>query len=190
MPAPTVVVAPTPETPASQPVASQPVTAQEAPVAAPVAATAGAPQHPLEITCFGGGTANKAAAATGFSSGSFSGTAGNTWISGSTSGTTTVIGTRQQGFGDQVDIRLFGGDDRIRMPRTMLPGIHGGDHGWFKLKDVVADARSIRASAAVNFINNPKVYIDRVTGSISISGRAGDYAGQCQAIEADTPAKF
>lgn len=186
----TVVVAPAPGVVAPPPVASQPVTAQTAPTAVPVMATATGTNHPMEITCFGGGTANKAAAATGFSSGSFSGTAGSTWISGSTSGTTTVFGTRQQGFGDQVDIRLFGGDDRIRMPRTMLPGIHGGDHGWFKLKDVVADARSIRASAAVNFINNPKVYIDRVTGTISISGRAGDYAGQCQAIQMDAPAKF
>ena len=39
-------------------------------------------------------------------------------------------------------------------------------------------------------MNNPKVYIDRVTGTISISGRAGDYSGQCQAVQADAPAKF
>jgi hypothetical protein len=97
---------------------------------------------------------------------------------------------RQQGFGDQVDVRLFNGDDRIRMPRTMLPPIHGGNAGWFKLKNMVADARSIRAKAAVNFMNNPNVFIDRVTGTISISGRAGDYSGQCQAIDASAPARF
>ena len=76
------------------------------------------------------------------------------------------------------------------MPRTMLPAMHGGSDGWFKLKNVVADARSIKASAAVNFMNNPKVYIDRLTGMISISGKAGDYSGQCQAMQADAPAKF
>ena len=76
------------------------------------------------------------------------------------------------------------------MPRTMLPPFHGGSDGWFKLKNVVADARSIHASAAVNFMNNPKVYIDRTTGTISISGRAGDYSGQCQVIDANAPAKF
>ena len=26
---------------------------------------------------------------------------------------------------DQVDVRLFGGDDRIRLPRAMMPLIHG-----------------------------------------------------------------
>lgn len=72
----------------------------------------------------------------------------------------------------------------------MLPPLHGGSDGWFKLKNVLADARSIHASAAVNFMNNPKVYIDRVTGTISISGRAGEYAGQCQATDANAPAKF
>jgi hypothetical protein len=97
---------------------------------------------------------------------------------------------RQQGFEDQVDVRLFGGDDRIRLPRSMLPPVHGGDGGWFKLKNVVADSRSIRAKAAVNFMNNPNVFIDRVTGTISISGRAGDYSGQCQAVDANVPAKF
>jgi len=89
-----------------------------------------------------------------------------------------------------VDIRLFGGDDRIRLPRTLLPPLHGGSDGWFKLKNVKADERSIHASAAVNFMNNPKVYIYRVTGTISISGKADDYSGQCQAIQVDAPAKF
>jgi hypothetical protein len=97
---------------------------------------------------------------------------------------------RQQGFEDQVDVRLFSGDDRIRMPRTMLPAFHGGNDGWFKLKNVKVDARTIRASAAVNFMNNPKVYVDRMTGTISISGRAGDYSGQCEVIDANAPAKF
>jgi hypothetical protein len=115
---------------------------------------------------------------------------GTTPVSASGSATTTVYGTRQQGFEEQVDVRLFSGDDRIRLPRTMLPPVHGGSDGWFKLKNVIADGRSIHASAAVNFMNNLRVYIDRVTGTISISGKAGDYTGECQVVQADTPAKF
>lgn len=149
-----------------------------------------AAQQPLQLTCLGAGTANKATAHTAHSNGSFMGNFGTTPVYGNGSGTTTVYGSRQQGFEDQVDIRLFVGDDRIRMPRTMLPMIHGGADGWFRLKNVVADSRSIHASVAVNFMNNPKVFIDRVTGTISISGKAGDYAGQCQAMQADAPAKF
>ena len=192
--------APAPPTP-TQPVAAPPATASAAPqvptapvTTAPATVTSSGNGR-LDLTCFGGGTANKATSATAWSSGQVSGTAFGTgggmatW-SGSGSGTTTVYGKRQQGFGDQVDVRLFAGDDRIRMPRTMLPPIRGGKDGWFKLKNVVADARSIRAKAAVNIANNPNVFIDRVTGTISISGKAGDYAGQCQAIDASAAPKF
>lgn len=182
-----------PVAPAAPPVAAPAavsISAPKAPIAAMAAVAPGGVNSPLQITCFGGGTANKAAVATAYSGGAFFGMAGTTSVSGVTSGTSTIIGSRQQGFDDQVDVRLFSGDDQIRLPRTILPPIHGGSSGWFKLKDVVADARSIRASAAINFMSNPKIYIDRVTGTISISGRAGDYAGQCQAVEAAAAPKF
>ncbi len=97
---------------------------------------------------------------------------------------------RQQDFADQVDVRLFSGDDRIRMPRTMLPLIRGGSEGWFKLKDVKVTDRAITASAAVNFLNNPKVHIDRLTGTISINGKAGSYSGQCEAVDPNAQRKF
>jgi hypothetical protein len=147
-------------------------------------------QPPLNITCSGGGTANKVTVATVNSYGSFSGNVGTTPVYGNSSDSSTVYGNRQQGFEDQVDVRLFSGDDRIRLPRTILPPVHGGSDGWFKLKNVQVDARSIHASAAINFMNKPKVYIDRVSGTISISGKAGDYTGQCQAVAADAPSKF
>lgn len=147
-------------------------------------------QQPLNLTCFGGGTANKPTVATGHTNAYVSGSVGTTSYSGSGNATTHVYGMRQQGFDEQVDIRLFAGDDRIRMPRTMLPLFHGGSDGWFKLKNVAANARSIKASAAVAMLNNPKIFIDRVTGMISISGKAGDYTGQCQAVDANAPAKF
>jgi hypothetical protein len=81
-------------------------------------------------------------------------------------------------------------DDRTGLPRTMLPDFHGGERGWFKLKNVVADARSVQASTNLGMLNNPKIYIDRMTGIITISGKAGDYSGQCQAVTADAPARF
>lgn len=146
--------------------------------------------EPLNLTCMGAGTANKVTVTNVYGSGSGYGSVGTTPYNYNGSGRATAYGSRHQGFADQVDVRLFAGDDRIRMPRTMLPPIHGGSDGWFRLKDVVTDARSIRAKVAVNFINSPKVFIDRVTGTISISGKAGDYTGQCEAVASDTPAKF
>lgn len=153
------------------------------------AATASA-QQPLYLTCFGGGTANKVTVTTGHTNANVHGSVGGTSYGGSGNATTNVYGRRQQGFDDQVDIRLFVGDDRIRMPRTMLPPIHGGDDGWFKFKNVQTDARSIRGSAAVALLNNPKIHIDRVTGTISISGKAGDFTGQCQVVDTNTTPQF
>ncbi|HYC95245.1 MAG TPA: hypothetical protein VEB39_06050 [Sphingomicrobium sp.] len=155
-----------------------------------IQAASAAAQQPLYLTCFGGGTANKLAVSSAQTNANIYGSVGTTPYSGYGNATTNIYSQRQQGFEDQVDIRLFAGDDRIRMPRTMLPPIRGGEGGWFKLKKVEADSRSIRASAAVNFMNNPKVHIDRVTGSISISGKAGDYSGQCQIVDAEAKPKF
>lgn len=149
-----------------------------------------APVQPLNLTCMGAGTANKVTVTNVYGSGGGSGMVGTTPYSYSGSGNATAYGRRQQDFADQVDVRLFSGDDRIRMPRTMLPAIRGGNGGWFKLKNVVVDERSIRAKAAVNFINSPNVFIDRVTGTISISGKAGDYAGRCEAVAADATTRF
>lgn len=157
-------------------------------VALAVAQAAG--QQPLQLTCGGSGTASKLAVTTVEGNSSMMGSVGSTPFFGTGSGSATATGHRDRGFSDQVDIRLFSGDDRIRMPRTMLPPLHGGADGWFKLKNVVVDARTIKASAAVNFMNNPKVYIDRVTGTISISGKAGDYSGQCQAMDTNAAPKF
>jgi hypothetical protein len=149
-----------------------------------------AAEQPLQLTCFGAGTANKPSAATAWGNAHASGTVGATTWSRGGSQTTTVYGVRQQSFGDQVDVRLFSGEDQIRMPRTMLPGLHGGRDGWFELKNVVADAHSIRGKAAVNFANHPNVFIDRVTGTISISGKSGDYTGQCQVMDTNAAPKF
>lgn len=147
-------------------------------------------QPPLNLTCSGAGTANKFGMATVNSNSRASGMIGGSPVRGSASGFGTITIPRQQDFSDQVDVRLFSGDDRIRLPRTMLPPLRGGRDGWFKLKNVQADSRSIRGSAAVNIFSNPKVFIDRVTGTISISGKAGDYSGQCAVVEENAQPKF
>jgi hypothetical protein len=159
----------TPPAPAAPGEVKAPPTPQ---VAAATPVTDGS--RPLELTCMGAGTASKTTSAVGWGWGGWG----------------VFAGHKDRGFNDQVDLRLFTGDDRIRMPRTMLPGLHGGDHGWFKVHDLVADARAIRASAGVGMLNNPKIFIDRVTGTISISGKSGDYAGQCQVIDANAAPKF
>ena len=168
-------LAPTPKPSADTVTASEEATAPTTdPVPQAVAAPVTDGSKPLTLTCMGTGVASKATSAVGWGWGGWG----------------MVAGHKDRGFNDQVDIRLFTADDRIRLPRTMLPGLHGGDHGWFKVHDLVADARAIRLSAGVGMFNNPKIFIDRVTGTISISGKSGDYAGQCQVIDANAAPKF
>jgi hypothetical protein len=145
---------------------------------------------PLNLTCYGGGTGKSVDVATVNSHTSIYGSAGGMPVSGTGYGTGTVMLPHNEAYNDQVQVRLFSGDDRIRLPQSVVPPIHGGSDGWFKLTDVVEDAHSIRAKAGINFMNHPKVFIDRVTGAISINGRNGDFSGQCEAVPADAPTKF
>lgn len=145
----------------------------------------------LSLICFGGGAANKPTVATAYGWGTFSGSYGSTPFQGNSNSTATVIGQRSQGFEDQIALDLQGEVGRVRMPRTMLPAIHGGDDGWFKLKNIKVKSNEITATVGVNFINSPKLRLDRYTGTVSISGKAGDFAGQCQRFDpATTSRKF
>ena len=102
----------------------------------------------------------------------------------------TVNGTRDRAFTDQVDVELAGQTGRIRLPRTMLPPMNGGKAGWFELRKLQVTDRAINASVAVNFINKPKVHIDRVTGTITIAGKNGDYNGRCKKVDPAAQRQF
>ena len=130
----------------------------------------------LNLICGGAGTANKATVLNGRANSTYNSPYGS--ASGSTSA--TVYGMRQQDFGDQVSLFVENGEGQIRMPRAMLPALRGGKDGWFKMGDIKIKENEITASIRVNPINNPKLRIDRYTGAISISGKAGDYSGRCQ----------
>lgn len=142
----------------------------------------------LDLMCFGAGAANKLDVVQGQGRGSFS---GSYWsndgtfgsISGSSSSSSTFYVPRSQDFEDQVSLFIEDGEGRIRMPRVMLPIIRGGKDGWFKLKEVTIKPNEITASIAVNILNNPKLRLDRYSGMISISGKAGDYVGPCKRLD-------
>lgn len=134
----------------------------------------------LQLSCGGAGAANKTTTAT---ASAYDSNGGSAYV--------TAQGSRSEGFADQVDLWVEGAEGRIRLPRIMLPIVHGGDGGWFKLKDIRVTDDTIDASAAVNFMNNPKVHIDRRTGSISIDGKAGHYSGECERVDpASQPRRF
>jgi hypothetical protein len=125
---------------------------------------------PLELTCGGGGVANRADTATVYGA---ENSGSSAWP--------TAHASHREPFEGQADIRIAGQDGRIRLPQNMLPAIQTGDGGWFALKNLKVTDGSITGSAAVNLMNAPKVHIDRNTGTIRIDGRAGSFDGRCQA---------
>lgn len=134
----------------------------------------------LNLVCFGGGSANKVTSGSAYA-----------WDNSGKSTNATVYGQRSQGFEDEVRVRINDADPRLRMPRTMLPAIRGGEDGWFKIKNIEYGEGEITASIAVSLLNNPKLRLDRYTGAISISGKSGDFVGQCQRFDPEnTTRKF
>jgi hypothetical protein len=129
---------------------------------------------PLELTCGGGGAANKADIATVYGA---ENSGNSAWP--------TMHERHSEAFRDSVEIRIVSEEGRIRLPKAMLPAVEDGGDGWFRLSNLKMSERTLTAVAAVNLMSNPKVRIDRATGAISISGAAGSYDGVCQGVYPD-----
>jgi hypothetical protein len=54
-----------------------------------------------------------------------------------------------------------------------------------RLTDIRETPDEITAKAFVNFMSRPNVRIDRISGTISISGRIGQFSGRCEAYDPD-----
>lgn len=147
---------------------------------APVALQAAEPVGRLQLTCRGGGSANRERSSSVYATDSGGHSA---WANARSDGS--------EQFEDQVDLSIDGNEGRIRLPRTMLPPIRGGEDGWFKLTSIEIGEATITASASVNPLNHPKIHVDRHTGVISIDGKAGHYVGQCERYSPETqPRRF
>ena len=93
---------------------------------------------------------------------------------------------RSMPFEDEVSVEILDGTGRIRLPRSLLPPLHGGKEGWFELRKLKLGDTDITAAAAVNFYTAPKVRISRITGAIAIDGDDGIFSGQCQTFDPAT----
>jgi hypothetical protein len=134
----------------------------------------------LHLVCLGAGSANRVTQ-----------TWGNAWNNSGDNVTASILGNRDVPFQDQVNLWIEADEGRLRMPPAMLPGLRGGENGWFELREINISDGEITAKVAVNFINKPNLRLDRYSGAISINGKAGDYSGQCQVYRPDaTATKF
>lgn len=129
----------------------------------------------LNLVCDGGGSASKATSATAFG-----------WDNAGNRTSATVTGRRSVGFEDQLQLWIEGDQGKARLPRVMLPKFHGGDGGWFEIRDIRVSENEITGSAAVNVMNHPKIVLDRLTGTVTVSGRSGQFNGRCRKFDPNT----
>lgn len=107
----------------------------------------------------------------------------------SSNGTTAGASLHQRratSFDDQLEIEISGGAGRVRLPRGIVPPIHGGKDGWYDLKELVVGADAIDAKVPINFANAPRMHISRITGSVAVEGRDGSFSGKCEAFDPAT----
>jgi hypothetical protein len=81
----------------------------------------------------------------------------------------------------QVDIN--GPMARVKLPNAMLPPISGGDDGWFAMSELQVSDQEIAGKIRINFLNKPKVEIDRRSGVISIASGLNSFEGRCELLE-------
>lgn len=140
-----------------------------------VAVSGAAQAENFYLACVGGGSATKQTSSNAFATNSYGQSASG-----------VITSTRDIGFEDQVNIEIIDDVGKIRMPRTMLPRIRGGKDGWFEIENLKVSEKEITGSAAVSFINSPKLRIDRLTGNVSISGKLGSFAATCRPYDPAT----
>jgi hypothetical protein len=98
-----------------------------------------------------------------------------------------VNSTGHVGYDDEVVVEIEGDTGRIRPPSGIKPPIHsGGDDGWWRLKEVRVGENEIKAKFSFNFMNNPQVQIDRISGHIAIRGKTGSFSGTCEPYDPTT----
>lgn len=141
-------------------------------VAALIASPAVAQEAPIHLICGGQAQVIQRETATAYGTNS----AGQ-W-------STATVGADHAASSDEdVRIDLDGATGEIRLPLFMLPAIHGGKNGVLPLRNIVYSQNEIVAKATLNFINQPKIVLDRMTGMVSISGFRESFRGKCVAYD-------
>jgi hypothetical protein len=92
----------------------------------------------------------------------------------------SAAGSAATSGGDKMEVDLANGAARVRVPRPYLPPWHGGNEGWFDVKDLVITNDAITATVLINFARHPKLHLDRHTGAVELDGNLGTYQGQCR----------
>lgn len=134
----------------------------------------GVASQQFRLVCSGAGTATRPSTGTATAYGSY--------------GDSAVIISTVNGrvaFEGIMRIDISGKAGSIRVPAPMLPAIRGGNEGVMKLKDIKISETEITARVDYNFLNKPRVIIDRLTGMVSMDDRLTEaqFSGRCEAFD-------
>jgi hypothetical protein len=85
-------------------------------------------------------------------------------------------------------VEISSGTGRMRIPEPMVPALMSGDTGgWYPIESLFINDREITGVVHINFMNQPKLRIDRITGKLSMSGGVGDFSANCNAADMNKP---
>jgi hypothetical protein len=137
-------------------------------LAAPAAAQPAAPPLELNLSCRGESTGLATVGTESVSTRS-------NW-----GGASTSYGTRQGlvTIDTLISFRLSGGEAMLSVPAALLPPIHGGKSGEFRVRELQIGERDITGKIRINLMNNASFRIDRISGRLTSSG---GFQGDCEA---------
>jgi len=94
---------------------------------------------------------------------------------------TTTMDQRVQSDGTvRVQLAEDGAQGRVRLPRGLTPMVSRGKEGWWDLMKLRVTDDAIRGELSLNWLNKPKLVIDRRTGDIDMRLLGGSFAGICE----------
>jgi len=65
----------------------------------------------------------------------------------------------------------------LSVPAALLPPIHGGKRGEFRVRELQVSERDITGKIKINLLNNSSFRIDRISGRLTSSG---GFQGDCE----------
>jgi len=132
------------------------------------------PDAHFRLVCVGAGSAAQPSSGTAMAYGNY----GDSY-------TITTTGLGRVAFRGVMQIDINGKEGTVRVPPVMLPAIRGGNNGVIKLKDIRVSENEISARVDYNFINKPRLIIDRLSGAVSMDDRMtqADFTGSCEAFD-------
>lgn len=93
----------------------------------------------------------------------------------------STVETGKSHFDTAVNVSIQGGAAQIRLPKQLIPAIHGdSSNGWWDLMDLVVGHDEIRGRFQLNALNRPTVVINRRSGVITVDGLI-KFSGRCDA---------